>query len=76
MNAYAASDTDFTRQMEEILASADAEVREAVAYVDRVVIPEVRRESAGALRELAVYLDRLADKIDPASANPYPRRGL
>jgi hypothetical protein len=76
MNAYAATDENFTRRMEEILASAEGEFREAIAYVDRVVIPEVRRESAGALRELAVHMVRLADWIDPASANSYPRQGL
>jgi len=74
MNAYATSADVFTRRLEEILSDADGELRQAVAYVDRVIIPEVRRESAGALRLLAVHLDRLADKIDPAGADP-DRRG-
>jgi hypothetical protein len=68
MNAYATNADVFSRRLEEILAEADVELRQAVAYVDRVVIPEVRRESAGALRTLAVHLNRLADKIDPATA--------
>ena len=50
MNAYATSADVFTRRLEEILSDADGELRQAVAYVDRVIIPEVRRESAGALR--------------------------
>jgi len=73
MNAYATSADVFSRRLEEILADADGELRQAVAYVDRVIIPEVRRESAGALRLLAVHLDRLADKIDPAGADPNRR---
>jgi hypothetical protein len=73
MNAYATSADVFTRRLEEILADADGELRQAVAYVDRVILPEVRRESAGALRLLAVHLDRLADKIDPAGADPNRR---
>jgi len=71
MNAYASSANDFSRQIEEFMESVTAEVRHAVAYADAVVIPEVRRESGGALRTIATHLDRLADKLDPSG-----RRGL
>jgi len=69
MNAYAsptASPTeDLNRQMEELMQTLGAELRHAVAYVDSVVIPELRRESGGALRGAAVHLERWADKLDP-----------
>jgi hypothetical protein len=65
MNAYASSADDFNRLMEDILSSIKAEVRHAVDYVDRVVVPEVRRESGSAMRTVAIYLERWADKLDP-----------
>jgi hypothetical protein len=65
MNAYASSADNFSRQFEEFMAGVSEEVRHAVAYVDSVIVPEVRRESGSALRCLASHLDRLADKLDP-----------
>jgi hypothetical protein len=44
------------------------EVRHAVRYVDTVIVPEVRHESGGALRTLAVHMERWADKLDPMGA--------
>jgi hypothetical protein len=68
MNAYAPPSEDFSRRMENLMDSITAEFHHAVAYVDHVVIPEVRRESGGALRHLAVHLERFADKLDPLGA--------
>lgn len=68
MNAYAPPSEDFSRRMENLFDSIMAEFHHAVAYVDHVVIPEVRRESGGALRHLAGHMERLADKLDPLGA--------
>ena len=65
MNAYASSNEDFNRRMEDIFSSIRAEFRHAVNYVDKVVVPEVRRESGSAMRTVAVHLERWADKLDP-----------
>jgi hypothetical protein len=68
MNAYASSNEGFGRRLEDLLESVEAEIRQAVRYVDRVVVPEVRREAGGAARVLAGHLERLADRLDPLHA--------
>ena len=68
MNAYASSNDGFGRRLEDLMESVEAEIRQAVSYVDRVVVPEVRRETGGAARVLAVHLERLADRLDPLHA--------
>jgi hypothetical protein len=68
MNAYASSNEGFGRRLEDLMESVEAEIRQAVSYVDRVIVPEVRRETGGAARVLAVHLERLADRLDPLRA--------
>jgi hypothetical protein len=68
MNAYASSNEGFGRRLEDLMESVEAEIRQAVSYVDRVVVPEVRREAGGAARVLAGHLERLADRLDPLHA--------
>ena len=68
MNAYASSHEGFGRRLEDLMESVEAEIRQAVSYVDRVVVPEVRREAGGAARVLAGHLERLADRLDPLHA--------
>ena len=75
MNAYATSDGRFGRAVEELMDSIQAEMRQAVDYVDRVVVPEVRRETGSAARFLAVHLERLADRLHPLDAHN-GKRGL
>jgi hypothetical protein len=65
MNAYAPYADNFSRQFEEFMNGVSAEMHHAAAYVDAVVIPEVRRETGSALRTAAIHLDRWADKLDP-----------
>lgn len=68
MNAYAGSGTGFSgfgRNIDEWLDRAAAEVRQAVAYVDQVIVPEVRHETGSAMRTVAVHMERWADKLDP-----------
>jgi phosphate uptake regulator len=65
MNAYTSADDSFSRRVEEWVRNADAEIRHAAAYVDRVIVPEVRHELGGAARVLAGHLERIADRLDP-----------
>lgn len=65
MNAYATSNDRFSRCVEEFMENAGAEIRQAAAYVDRVIVPEVRRETGSAARILAGHLERLADRLHP-----------
>jgi hypothetical protein len=65
MNAYASSNPGFGRRLEDLMESAEAEIRQAVTYVDRVIVPEVRRETGIAARMLAGHLERLADRLHP-----------
>ncbi len=63
MNAYSSSESNFARSIENAIDQAHAEIRHAVAYADRVIVPQVRRESSAALRSLASHLERLADSL-------------
>jgi len=69
MQGYASPSGNFSAtadQVEDWIHTVANEINEAVAYVDRVVVPEVRRESASAMRSLAAQLEAWADKLDPA----------
>ena len=68
MNTYASSSQDFGHSFENFMDAVCNEVRHAVRYVDTVIAPEVRHESGGALRTLAVHMERWADKLDPMGA--------
>jgi hypothetical protein len=68
MNAYASPSGSFSQSFEETMDTLERELHRAVAYVDRVIVPQVRVESAGALRTLAGHMERWADKLDPESA--------
>jgi hypothetical protein len=68
MNAYASPNNQSDRfgpRLQALFDSIEVETREAVAYIDRVIVPEVRREAAGASRVLAGHLVRLADRLHP-----------
>lgn len=75
MNAYAPSDSQFGRHLEELLDNVHAEIRQVVVYADRVIVPEVRREAGTAARILANHLDRLADRLHP-QAGPNGKQGF
>jgi hypothetical protein len=64
--------SEFGRRVEETVADMADELRRAVNYVDRVIVPEVRRETGGALRSLARHMDRWADSLDPDHAGGRP----
>ncbi len=69
MQDYASSrnpyGSGFGQRVEEAVDDVAYELRSAVAYVDRVVVPQVRRESSGALRLLAGHLEKLANTLHP-----------
>ena len=68
MHAYATPEDSFSRRMEALWEHVETEFHYAVGYVDRVVVPEVRREAGSAARVVAQHLERLADKLHPLSA--------
>jgi hypothetical protein len=78
MSAYASPDSQFGRRFEDLMESVEAEIRHAVTYVDRVVVPEVRRETGSAARVLAGHLERLADRLHPRQPEQEPdgKQGL
>ena len=66
MNAYDSPQDGFSQRMYEWMSAVEHEVRHAVDYVDRAVVPQVRQESGSALRLLAGHLEHLADMLHPA----------
>jgi hypothetical protein len=75
MNGYSTSEDVFSRRLEMILDRVEAELGHATYYVDRVVVPEVRREAGSAARLLAGHLERLATKLNP-NQEPGGKPGL
>jgi hypothetical protein len=87
MNAYTSTSKHndrFGRLLDDVFASVEGEVRQAAAYVDQVMLPEVRREAGSAARILAGHLQRLADRLHPINqadqaaqaGRSYRNRGL
>lgn len=68
MNAYATAGSSFGQRMESLWEHVEEEFHYAVGYVDRVIVPEARREAGSAARVVAQHLERLADRLDPAGA--------
>jgi len=54
------------RRIEEAIELIEMELRHAIAYVNDAVIPQVRRESIGAMRMAADTLHNLADRFERA----------
>jgi len=52
------------QRIEEAIELIEMELRHAIAYVNDAVIPEVRKESIGAMRMAADTLHNLADRIE------------
>jgi hypothetical protein len=66
----------FGRSIEEAMERIEAELRQAVAYLNDAVVPQVRRESISAMRTVADTLRSLADRFEasnrPGGAPPTP----
>ena len=58
------------RRIEEAMERIEMELRQAIAYVNDSVVPQVRRESISAMRTMADKLRKLADQIDSRSNPP------
>lgn len=54
----------FGRSIEEAMERIEAELRQAVTYVNDAVVPQVRRESITAMRSMADMLRNLADRFE------------
>ena len=58
------------RRIEEAVELIEMELRHAIAYVNDAVVPQVRRESISAMRNLAQTLQNLADRMDRSQKGP------
>lgn len=74
MHAYAPphnspnnGEDNFGRRIEEAVTGVAEEILHGVAYVDAVIVPQVRREAGILARVLAGHLDRLADTLHPSA---------
>jgi hypothetical protein len=63
------------QRIEEAIELIEMEIRHAAAYINAAVIPEVRRESISALRNISNTLQGFADKLDQKSPPPPPPTG-
>ncbi len=70
MQEYATQQDEFRHRAKQFIDRVEAELHDAVGYVDRVVVPEVRREAGSAARLLAGHLERLADRLQAADRKP------
>jgi len=52
------------RRIEEAMELIEMELRHAAAYVNEAIVPQVRRESIVAMRNVADALRSFADKLD------------
>jgi hypothetical protein len=57
------------RRFEETIDRIEAELRNAVDYMNDRVVPHVRRESIAAMRRMAETLGHLADRMERGSAH-------
>jgi hypothetical protein len=65
-----------SQRLEGLIQQVEAELRDAVNYVNDAVVPQVRRESVSAMRALSDKLRQLADQIErhtPRDHNREPR---
>ncbi len=58
------------RRIEEAVELIEMELRHTIAYVNDAVIPQVRRESISAMRNVADTLRNLADRIEQTQGQP------
>ena len=60
------------QRIEEAIELIEMEIRHAAAYINAAVIPEVRRESISALRNISTTLRNFADRLDQQPPQPPP----
>jgi hypothetical protein len=63
------------QRIEEAIELIELELRHAAAYINQAVIPQVRKESIFALRNVANTLRGFADRLDQQQGPPNPPQG-
>jgi hypothetical protein len=66
--SWTSAGRDAGRRIEEAVERMAVELQGAIAYVDRNVVPPVRRESITAMRTIAGTLRDMADRMEKAAA--------
>jgi hypothetical protein len=67
--------SSFGRRIEEAVGLIEVELRLAIAYMNDAVVPQVRRESIAAMRNLSDTLKSLADRFEAsAHSSPNPEK--
>jgi len=64
-----AGSSGFARRIEEAVELIEMELRHAILYVNDAVVPQVRRESITAMRNLADTLRNLADRFEASGSS-------
>lgn len=70
MASYPPPGRNLSQRLDDLLQQVEAELRNAVTYVNDQVVPEVRRESVSAMRSLSEKLRNLADRLDRQNQDP------
>ncbi len=70
MNSYPPPGPGAGWRIEEAMERIQGELRQAIAYVNDAVVPQVRRESISAMRTAAETLRKLADRIETHPGPP------
>jgi hypothetical protein len=56
------------QQLREAAARVEEDLRHVVTYINDEVVPDIRRNGSQALRDAAVELQKLADRMDDRRA--------
>lgn len=73
MGTYPPPGRGLGQRLEELIQQVEAELCDAITYVNDAVVPQIRRESISAMRTLSDKLRNLADRLDrqaPPPSNP------
>jgi hypothetical protein len=60
--------TNWERQLREVAARVEDELRQAATYINDEVVPDIRKNGSAALRAAASELQKLAEQIDERQA--------
>ena len=59
-----------SRRFEETIDKIEAELRQAIGYMNDTIVPQVRRESIVAMRKMAETLTNMADGFECRTPQP------
>lgn len=57
-------------RMQDVIRSAEEDVRKLITYINDEVMPDVRRNGSSALRSAAAELHKLAERMDESKKRP------